>query len=117
MELTELNRRQQIALVALIEELILSDGTVGESEQSEIGQLAETLGEEHYRELLDEADEQIPDTAALKKLLCTITGQEARNLIYGTAMEEAMLGPSVKHEQAEFLAWLKQTWNIEIEES
>jgi len=116
MELTELTRNQQVALVALIEKIVLSDGTVVEQEQKEIGEIAEKLGEDNYRELLDDVDERIPDKGALKKFLATIIAQEARNLIYGTAMEEGMLAPSVGHEQSEFLDWLKEEWAVEIQE-
>ena len=71
---------------------------------------------ENYRELLDEVDERIPDRAALKAFLTTINSQEARDVIYGTAMEEVMTAPSTNHEQSDFLAWLKEEWVIQVQE-
>ena len=116
MELADLTRHQQIALVALIEKIAMSDGTVVEGEQKEIAHLTEKLGEDNYRELLDEVDERIPDREELKKFLTTIDSQEVRNVIYGTAMEEVMLAPSTNHEQSDFLAWLKEKWAIQVQE-
>lgn len=117
MELTDLTRNQQFGLVALIEKIAMSDGTVAEGEQKEIGKIADKLGEDKYRELLDDVDERIQDKAALREFLTTITDQEARDLIYGTAMEESMLAPSVNHEQSELLEWLKGEWSIRIEDT
>ena len=116
MELADLNRHQQIALVALIEKIAMSDGTVVEGEQKKIAQLTAKLGEDNDRELLDQVDERIPDRDALKKFLRTIDSQEARDLIYGAAMEEVMLAPSTIHEESSFLAWLKDEWTIQVQE-
>ena len=116
MELTELTRNQQLALVALIENITMTDGTVVEGEQQKIGQIAEKLGEDNYRELLNDVDERIKDEDALKQFLLEVADQKARNLIYGAAMEEVMLAPSVSHGQSELLDWLKDKWTIEIQE-
>lgn len=115
MDLNDLTRSQQVALVSLVEDLAMSDGTIAEGETKEIGKLTATLGESRYRELLEEANEEIPDKETLKQRLRAIRDPAARDIIFGLAMEEAMLGPSAKHEQWEMLEWLKAEWSITVE--
>jgi hypothetical protein len=116
MELTQLTRKQQIALVALVEAIAMADGTVAEGEQREIGQIAAKLGDDTYRDLLNDADERFSDKEGLQEFLQAITDQGARQLIFGTAMEETMLAPSVNHAQSELLTWLREAWDITVEE-
>jgi hypothetical protein len=50
---------------------------------------------------------------ALKTFLEAIENQEARDLIYGTAWQEAVATPSVNHAESELLSWLASTWGIQ----
>jgi len=113
MDLNDLTRRQQKALVALMEALAFSDGRVDEGERREINKVANTLGDERYRELLEDANEEIQDEEALKRTLRSIEDPAAREVIYGTALEESMLSPSVTHHQTALLDWVGETWNME----
>ena len=117
MKISELTHEQKIALVAVIEAIAMSDGIIEEPEEETISKIAEELGEETYRQLLNEADEKFPDIESLKNFLETITSQEAREIIYGIALEEAMLSPSVNHLQSRMLEWLRDKWNITVNES
>lgn len=116
MKISELTNEQQVALVAVIEAIAMSDGTIEEGEKNTIGQIAEELGVDTYRELLRDADKRYPTTDALKQLLKTITDQEARETIYGLAMQDAMLSPAINHLQSKMLEWLRENWNITVEE-
>ena len=115
MELKELSHEQQVALVALVEAVTLADGTVSEADEEEIGRLAGELGEDTYRELLDEAERRFHDIGALKKFLARIKDQGVRELIHGTVLEETMIDPPASHPKSELMAWLAETWNIKIE--
>ena len=117
MKITELTRKQQIALVAIMETLAMSDGIIADSEQETINSIVEELGDDTYRELLDDADEQFPDEDDLKNFLRNITDKEARETIYGIVMQEAMMSPSINHIQSEMLEWLRNAWNISVTES
>ena len=117
MELADLSRDRQVALVALIEALVLSDGSVSEGEQREIGKLAEVFGEVEYRSLLDEADARYADLESLKNALKTITDRDSRELILGIVLEDVMASPSVGHAQSDLLQWLAGIWNIQIQEA
>ena len=116
MRISELTSEQQVALVAVIEAIVMSDGTIEDGEQNTIGQIATELGVDKYRELLRDADERYPNTEALKQLLVTITDQEARETIYGLAMQDAMLSPAINHLQSKMLGWLRENWGITVEE-
>jgi hypothetical protein len=115
MELNELTHRQRIALVALVEAIVLWDGQVTEGEERGIGVIAGALGDEEYRRLVEEVDEHFEDIAALKKYLATIEATEARELIYGMALDEALSSPGVDESKSDLLQWLADTWQIKVE--
>ena len=115
MELSDLTHDQHLAMVALAEAVAISDGTVSDAEGREIGRIASALGEDAYRRLLDEAETRLSDRKDLEAFLETIKGQEARELIYGTALEEAMSEPSADHGAAQLLEWLAGAWGIRVE--
>jgi len=110
--INDLTHDQKVALVGLVEAIVLADGLVSETECAGIGKLAEELGDNAYRALLDEVDNRFEDVDALKSFLETIDDQDARELIYGTAWEESMACPDTHHTETELLEWLKNTWDI-----
>ncbi len=114
MELSELNHDEQLALVALVEVVVASDAAVSDEEESFIVGLSETLGDETYHQLIDEADERFTDEAELKDFLGTIQRQEARELIYGTVLEAALPDVVDQHESS-LLGWLATEWKVTVQ--
>ena len=113
MNIDELSYEQKVMLVGLVEAIALSDGYVGEGEQKEIGKIAETLGESEYRRLLDEAENRYASVEDLKEALLTVKDQEARECIYGLALEETLADVSIgEHKQTQLLEWLNESWAI-----
>ena len=115
MKLAELSHEQQVAVVALIELITMADGVVTEEEEDEIGHMAEELGEEAYRELVDEVDDVFASPAGLKSFLLTVRDQEAQELIYGTVLEEAIMRAPPSQVGSEMLDWMARTWDIHAE--
>jgi len=115
MRIENLSHEQRIALVALVEAMAISDGAISEGEERKIGQVAEALGDEAYRSLLDEAEQRFADREQLREFLKTVTDAAAQELIYGAVMEEAVTVPSVDHAASELLNWLKGAWDIRVE--
>lgn len=113
MNVTELSRDEQLALVALTEVAVISDRNVTEAEVAQVDEIAGALGEEQFQTLAEEAEARFKDRSALKAFLQTITRPEARELILGTVLSET-LANSVPHAQAEFLEWLSREWDIAI---
>ena len=58
MELTGLTKKELLGLVALMEDVAMANGAVTDGERVRIDRIAEMLGDEEYRELLEEADER-----------------------------------------------------------
>jgi hypothetical protein len=112
MELTGLSKEEKLATVTLVEHLVLADQNVSQAERKYIDKLATAFGDDEYRALLDEADTHLGSEEAVKALLSGISGQEARNLIYGIVMECAF-EHGLNAEESELLAWLAQEWKIE----
>ena len=113
MSLATLSHEQQIALAALMKGIAMANGVVLESEAKGIARIAEELGDEVYRGLLDEADKSFKDMDDLKNFLLAIEDTSARNLIYGTVWEESLADPDIRHEESDLLNWLKAAWNIQ----
>jgi hypothetical protein len=115
MTLSDLSHEQLVALAGLVEAVAISDGTVSEGEVREIGRIADALGDDRYRELLDEAEARFPDVGALKKALAAIRGEDARQLIFGTAVGEALADLSPDHGQSALIHWLAAEWSIQVD--
>ncbi len=113
MTIGELSHDQKLALVALMEAVALADGEVGEGEQKEIAAVADALGEEAYRALLDEVDSKFASIDSLKQYLTGITCPEARETVFGLVWGEAVADPTIVHEESELMQWLAQAWGIE----
>lgn len=116
MTISGLSYEQKLALVALLELFVMADGEVTEGEIKEINQIAEALGDEEYRELMNEADSRFKDIENLKELLKTIKERAARELIYGLLLEEVMTAPSPA-KIPDILDWIKNEWQIEVTEA
>jgi hypothetical protein len=114
MELQDLSHDERVALVALIEAVAASDAEVSDDEQDRIAEVAAAFGDDAYRALADEADERFADEEALKKLLSALRRQEARELIYGTALATALPDVIDRHESS-LLDWLASEWKITVQ--
>ena len=113
MELTDLNKEEQIALAGLLEFVVLASGHVTEDEQAEIDAIVEALGEDAYDAAVAEVDKRFSDEQTLRKFLSTISRQEAREVIYGTVIEAAMTD-TVEGRESALLDWLAGEWNVEV---
>jgi hypothetical protein len=115
MTIKELSHEEQIALVALLEAVAITDRDLSEVKEQELGKVAQTLGDEKYRELIAETESRFGDLEDLKPFLKRISNQETRELIYGEVLEE--IGPEAAFDRSEsdLLEWLAQTWNIQTE--
>ena len=116
MTISGLSHDEKLALVALLEVLAMADGVVEDTEIQQINRIAEELGDEEYRELLNEADERFKDIEMLKSSLTTIRERAARELIYGLLLEEVMTAPA-PGSHTDLLDWLKKTWEIKVLEA
>ena len=113
MELTDLNKEEQIALAGLLEFVVLASGHVTDDEQAEIDVIIEALGEDAYDAAVAEVDKRFSDEQALRKFLSTISRQEAREVIYGTVIEAAMTD-TVEGRESALLDWLAGEWSVEV---
>lgn len=114
MTIRDLNPDEQLALVALSEVTVISNRTVTDTEVAELDNLVHELGDELFHSLAEQAESRFADRETLKAFLRTISRPDARELIYGTVLTEA-LADSMPHEEARFLEWLAGEWNITVQ--
>jgi uncharacterized tellurite resistance protein B-like protein len=115
MTVSDLTHDQLVALVGLLEAIVMADKEVSDPEQDRLTAVADAVGEDMYRALLEDANSRFADLDALKRALAAVADQEARNVVYGVAWEEAVASPSIRHDESELLAWLADTWDIRAE--
>jgi hypothetical protein len=113
MELPDLDHDERLALVALIELVVGSDADVSDEEQAEIDRVADAFGDDAYRALATEADERFADEDELRSFLTATGRQEARELIYGTALAAA-LPEAVDERESALLDWLAKAWQVTV---
>jgi len=113
MELRDLTHEERLSLVALLEQVVESEGAVSEAEVAKIERVVAALGEDEYRRLVQEVDSRFIDEASLKKFLGGIDRQDARELIYGTVLETAA-EHTVSTPESTVLDWLGKLWNVHV---
>jgi hypothetical protein len=114
MNLKDLSGDEKLALVALTEVAVVANRTVTEEELAQVDEVVDALGEDEFHRLADEAEARFADRDHLKTFLLGISNQEARELIYGTALTEA-LAEGMPHEEAGLLEWLAAAWQIPVD--
>jgi hypothetical protein len=114
MELRDLSHEERLALVALLVVVLESDRVVSDGEVADIDQVVAELGQDEYQRLVAEVDRRFPTEDELKAFLPSITGQEARDLIYGTVLDTA-IEDSVDPRESQVLDWLAALWNVRVE--
>jgi hypothetical protein len=112
MELTDLTENERVALVALLEEIIAADAEVTDEEPERLAEVIEAIGEETYGQAVEEAAREHDRGSDLQALLEGVRKREARELIFGTALEVAMAN-AITPEEAPILDWLAMEWGIE----
>ncbi|HZR81133.1 MAG TPA: hypothetical protein VFD92_08545 [Candidatus Binatia bacterium] len=113
MNLENLGHDERIALVALLEFVGESNAEMTDEESERIAHVAEHLGSERYREIAREADERCRDEQSLRAVLRSVARQDARELIYATALDVAA-GDAIQKREAELLDWLAAEWQIAV---
>jgi len=114
MELRDLNHEERLALVALLELVIESDHRGTEGEIAEVERVVDALGREEYQALVAEVDQRFPTEDALRAFLPSIARQEARDLIYGTALDTA-IEDAVDVWESSLLDWLAKLWKVTLD--
>lgn len=113
MELSDLTQDERVALAALIEAVVESDGTASDDELTALQRVIDAVGADAYAEAVEAADERFQDEAELKAFLPSIDRQEARELIYGAVLDAAIPEAMGTHEST-LLEWLATAWNIPV---
>jgi hypothetical protein len=113
MELSDLRGDERLALVALLEAAVVADGSVSDEEVDDIGEVVAAFGDDEYRKLVDEVSRRFRSQDDLMKFLETIERPEARDLIYGFFLEEA-IGEALRGREAELVDWLAKVWKIDV---
>lgn len=111
MEIADLDTKERLALVALLDAVIAADRSISEEEEFQLAEVIDALGEETYRKTLEYVDNKVEDEDDLKALLEDVERREAQEIIYATVMDVAM-ADVVLAQEVPILDWLAKTWNL-----
>jgi hypothetical protein len=114
MELRELDHDERLALVALLELVLESDRRTVDGEVAELDKVIDALGREEWQQFIAEVDRRFPTEVELQAFLPSIVRQDARDLIYGTALDTA-IEDAVDMFESQLLDWLAKLWNVRVE--
>jgi len=114
MELRDLNHDERLALVALMMLVVESDHRVADGEITEVDNVVETFGRDGYDALVTEVDERFPTEDELREFLPSIVRQDARELIFGSALDTA-IEDTVDVWESSLFDWLAKLWNVTVD--
>ena len=114
MELSDLDREERVALIGLVEWIGESGGKITDQVSQKIDDIVEALGEKAYRDIADEVDDRFEDEDSLRAFLPLVKRQEAREVIYGAALDVA-IGDAIQRNESDLLDWLAREWSIVVQ--
>ena len=113
MKLRELDAGETLALVALMQTVVLSDGKVSPAEAQAVPRLVEEIGDDRYRRAFTAATQQLAHESSLKAFLGAVRRPAARAIIYETVMALARTDGVVREERR-LLDWLASAWQLDV---
>ncbi len=111
--LKEIGPQDQVALAALLRLMVRLDGRFTEAEQEALGDLALSMGERRFWQVMDEAAQRLPDEAAIRDAALQVTDQSAREVLY-LALVRVAESDVIQSTEAGLLAWLREHWSIVV---
>lgn len=114
LELKDLTEDETLALVALVQVVAEADTYVTDPEAKKLRGIIRDVGQKKYEAASEDADSRFPDVEDLKSFLRGIERQQARELIYATALDLSLSDTRVGPEK-EVLAWLSRNWNVKVQ--
>lgn len=114
MELKDLSDEETLALVAVVQRVAEADTYVTDPEAQRLRGIVRAVGEKKYQAASDEADRRFEDDEDLKTHLKSIERQDARELIYESALGLSLADTRVGPEQ-DILKWLSRVWNVRVQ--
>ena len=112
MDIADLDSKERLALVALLEAVITADRSISEEEEFQLAEIIDALGEETYRKTVEFVDNKVEDEDDLKALIEDVERREAQELIYATVMDVAM-SDVVLGGEVPILDWVAKTWSLQ----
>ena len=112
MDLTQLTGREQVALMALVDLVILSAGDEDDRDGDEIELLVEEMGADSYWEALEEARAWVTDVDDLEDLLRKVKRPEAQEMILAAVLEVA-LDEGIDAREDELIELAARVWEID----
>ncbi len=104
-----LSKDEKMVLIAVMKYIVSTDGIITEREIDDINTLAEEKGFEDFQRTFDEVDRTVKSMEDLKKLIDTVTGDQARY-----ALEFSKADAEINPHENEIIQYMSKKWHINI---
>jgi len=105
---------EKMVLIAVMKYIVSTDGIITEREIDDINTLAEEKGFEDFQRTFDEVDRTVKSMEDLKKLIDTVTGDQARTNILRYALEFSKADAEINPHENEIIQYMSKKWHINI---
>ncbi len=109
-----LSKDEKMVLIAVMKYIVSTDGIITEREIDDINTLAEEKGFEDFQRTFDEVDRTVKSMEDLKKLIDTVTGDQARTNILRYALEFSKADAEINPHENEIIQYMSKKWHINI---
>jgi uncharacterized tellurite resistance protein B-like protein len=112
MEMDELTREEEVALIGLLKAVIQADKQLSFEENEELKRVATQMGADRFHERVTEAKQLFKTLGDIKTYAQKVERPEARERIFAFVREMARQDGVIEPEE-ELLTWLAETWGVE----
>lgn len=112
LEMSELTREEDLALIGLLKAVIQADKKLSFEESEELNRVAGLMGSDRFHERVTEAKQIFQTLASIKDHARKVERQPARQLIFNMLLEMAKRDEVIPEEE-ELLGWLSDLWGVE----
>ena len=112
LEMSELTREEDLALIGLLKAVIQADKKLSFEESEELERVAALVGADRFHERVSEAKALFITLDDIKEHARQVEREPARQLIFNLLLEMAKRDEVVPEEE-ELLSWIAELWGVE----
>lgn len=112
LDLKSLEPGEQLALAALVRLMVRLDGKFTAAEQEALQDLALSMGERRFWQVMDEAAQRLPDDDSIRAAALNVVRPNAREVLYVALLRVAQ-SDAIQPREAGLLEWLRESWGLE----
>ncbi len=111
MEITDLDDKEQLALVGLLRLMIKADEELSDDENARVVQVRDAMGNERFQAMATLARKHVRARESVTASMAEVTRPEAKQRILAE-LEKLAESDGLVESEKELLAWVRTTWKL-----